>query len=221
MTEPPGAASREALVRAHTVVSAAPLVPEIALYLTSRLVPLWEASEAELAVLDVPPPYWAFAWPGSQALARHLLDDPALVAGRRVLDVAAGCGLAGLAAARAGAASVTCADIDALAAVACRLNAGLNGLAVETRVDDLLDGDAAGFDVVLAGDVCYERDLSRRMEAFLRRAAGGGARVLLADPGRAYPPEHALVALGRYEVPTLREVEDRDSRETTVYALSL
>lgn len=214
------AESREALIRAHTMVSAAPLVPEITLRLTHRLVPLWEASETELATLDVPPPYWAFAWPGSQALARHLLDHPGLVAGRRVLDVAAGCGLAGLAAARAGAAAVTCADIDALAIAACRLNAELNGLAIAATTDDLLDGDASGYDVVVAGDVCYERDLSRRMETYLRRAAAAGALVLIADPGRAYPPEHQLEARGRYEVPTLREIENRDSRETTVYAVA-
>lgn len=213
-----GFADAPAFVRRQTAVAATALVPEIALHLATEITPLWQATEATLAEINLPPPYWAFAWAGGQAMARHLLDDPALVAGRTVLDFASGCGIAGIAAARAGAARVLANEIDPFAAAAIHLNAALNGLAVETVVGDLVGG-AVSADVVLAGDVCYERPMAERVLAWLAPLAERGVLVLLADPGRAYMPRTGLMPLATYAVPTSRELEDRDIRETTVYRL--
>ncbi len=204
-------------MRANTTVAAPPLVPEIRLYLATEITPLWQATEVELARTGLPPPYWAFAWPGGQALARLLLDRPAMVSGRHVLDFAAGCGLAGLAAKRAGASAVTLADIDAMAAAAALINAEINGLAIETTSADLVGDALADTDVVLAGDVCYEKPMAERVAAWLRDLAGSGKTVLLADPGRAYLPQSGLEPLARYSVPTTLELEDRDCRETTIW----
>lgn len=203
-------------VVAETAIGRAPLVPELALYLASEITPIWQASEARLARQGVEPPYWAFAWPGGQALARFVLDAPDQVAGRRVLDLAAGGGIAAIAAARAGAAAVTAAEIDPLAIAAIRANAALNGVEIA-----LLPGDAllspADHEVILAGDVCYEARMTARVVPWLREAAGRGIAVLLADPGRAYLPRAGLVMLARYQVAVTRELEDRLIRETTVY----
>jgi len=208
-----------AFVLAETAVARPPLVPEIRLHLAGEVTPLWLATEARLAAVNLPPPYWAFAWAGGQALARHVLDHPALVAGRRVLDLGAGSGLLALAAARAGAGEAAAAEIDPFALAAIRLNAALNGLAVTILFDDILDDDAAGWDTVLVGDMCYERPLAARVFAWLGRARAAGATVLLGDPGRAYLPGDGLAALATYAVPVSRELEDRDLRETTVYRL--
>jgi predicted nicotinamide N-methyase len=208
----------EAFIRTHTAPGQAPLVPEITLHLATELTPIWQASEAWLAERNIAPPYWAFAWPGSQALARMVLDDPALVHGQRVLDFAAGCGLAAIAAARAGAAHVTAAEIDPMALAACRLNAAANFVAIETAADVV--GTDAGWHTVLAGDVCYEAPMTHHILPWLRGLAARGAAVWLADPGRAYLPREGLVRHARYDVPTTRELEDRDLREVTVYRLS-
>src|SRR5690348_14239868 len=159
-------------VVAETALAAPPLVPEIRLYLASEITPLWQATEARLAETNTPPPYWAFAWPGGQAIARQLLDEPALVAGRRVLDFAAGSGLAAIAAAKAGASAVEAAEIDPLAGAAIALNAAANGVAVAWRKADLVGSDER-WDVVLAGDICYERPMAERVMPWLRRLAGG------------------------------------------------
>ncbi|WP_119462147.1 class I SAM-dependent methyltransferase [Rhodospirillaceae bacterium SYSU D60014] len=207
-------------VRAETALAHPPLVPEIQLYLADAITPIWEATEATLAASGVPPPYWAFAWPGGQALARHILDNPALVAGRRVLDFAAGSGLGAIAAAKAGAAAVTANDIDAFAAAAIRLNAAANAVSVAVATENLLDHDDPGVDLVLAGDICYERPLAGRVEAWLKRLARRGTTVLLGDPGRAYLPRDGLEPLARYAVPTTRELEDQEVRDTVVWRVT-
>lgn len=206
-------------IAANTVVAAPPLVPEIALHLASEITPLWHATEESLARSQLPPPYWAFAWAGGQALARHLLDHPALVAGKRVLDLGAGSGLVAVAAARAGARSASAAEIDPLACATIRLNAGLNRVAIAIESGDPIGRGAAPWDVVLAGDMCYERPLAERLVAWLRPLAARGLLVLLGDPGRAYLPKSGLVALARYTVPTSLELEDRASREAVVWRL--
>jgi predicted nicotinamide N-methyase len=205
----------EAFIRAHTTPATAPLVPEITLYLATEITPIWQATEAWLEARNVAPPFWAFAWPGSQALARMLLDDPAMVAGAHVLDFAAGSGLAAIAAARAGAAQVTAAEIDPMARAACRLNAAANGVAIDIA-DDVVGTDA-GWHTVLAGDVCYEAPMTRHILPWLRALAARGAAVWLADPGRAYLPAEGLVPHARHRVPTTRELEDADERLVTVH----
>lgn len=205
-----------AFIRANTAPAETPLVPEIALYLASELVPIWQATEADLAEMGLPPPYWAFAWAGGQAIARYLLDSPEIVAGKRVLDFASGSGLAAIAAAKAGAAAVTAAEIDPYAAAAIRLNASLNGVAVTALTEDVIDRDD-GWDVVLAGDVCYEKPLADRVMRWLRDLAGGGISVLLGDPGRTYLPKDGLDWIVRYAVKTTRELEDTDVRNAVVW----
>jgi predicted nicotinamide N-methyase len=203
-------------IRANTAAVTPPLVPELRLHLASEVVPLWHMTEAELNATGLPPPYWAFAWAGGQALARHVLDHPEIVRGRRVLDFGAGSGLVGLAAARSGAAHVTAAEIDRFAGVAIALNAELNGLTVEVVVDDLV-GRPAAWDVVLAADICYERPAAERIEAWLRDQARAGTLVLIGDPGRLYLPKHGLERLATYSVATTRELEDTDLRRTSVW----
>ncbi len=209
---------KAAFVRANTVLAAPPLVPELTLHLASDVTALWQATEATLATAGLPPPYWAFAWAGGQALARHVLDHPALVRGKAVLDVGAGSGLVALAAARAGARAATAAETDPFAAAAIALNAAANGLAVTIETADVI-GTPCRFDVLLAGDMCYERPLADRLVPWLRACAKDGALVLLGDPGRAYLPQEGLEKLARYVVPTPLELEDRTSRETTVWRL--
>ena len=205
-------------LRAHTAVARAPLVPEIALHLATDITPIWEATEAWLEREGVAPPFWAFAWPGSVAVARLILDRPALVAGRRVLDFAAGCGLAAIAAARAGAASVEAAEIDPIAVAAIRSNAALNGVEVSALAEDVV-GQPCRWDRVIAGDVCYEAPMARRILPWLRGLAAADAEVWLADPGRAYVPSGGLEPVARVSVPVTRELEDRDVREVTVSRL--
>jgi predicted nicotinamide N-methyase len=208
----------EAFVRAHTAIGRVPLVPEIALHLASEITPIWQATEEWLREHNIEPPFWAFAWPGGQATARLLLDDPARVAGRRVLDFAAGCGIAAIAAAMAGAAEVEAAEIDPLALAAVRLNAALNGVAVATPEGDIV-GAPCRWDVILAGDVCYEAPMTAHILPWLRAMAAGGAEVLLADPGRAYLPREGLAPISRHAVPTTLELEDRTLREVTLFRL--
>ena len=203
-------------VVAETALAAPPLVPEIRLYLASEITPLWQATEARLAETGTPPPYWAFAWPGGQAIARQLLDQPVLVAGRRVLDFAAGSGLAAIAAAKAGASAVEAAEIDPLAGAAIALNAAANGVRVAWRDADLVGSDER-WDVVLAGDICYERPMAERVMLWLRRLAGQGCLVLMGDPGRSYLPDRGLARLASHVVPTSRELEDRTERETVIW----
>jgi predicted nicotinamide N-methyase len=208
-----------AFVRRETALARPPLVPELTLHLADAALALWQATEATLGRIGLPPPFWAFAWPGGQALARHLLDHPALVAGMRVLDFGAGSGIGALAAARAGAARATAAEIDAFAVAAIGLNAAHNGLAVTITTDDALAAPPDA-DVLLLGDMCYERPLAERATRWARTAASAGVMVLLADPGRAYRPTDGLEELARYIVPTSLDLEDRPERETVVWRLT-
>lgn len=201
----------------HTTPARPPLVPEIILHLATEITPIWQATEAWLDTRGIPPPFWAFAWPGSQALARYVLDNPALVAGRRVLDFAAGSGLAAIACARAGAATVDAAEIDPLAAAATGLNAALNGVHVTTLCGDLV-GTPNRWDLILCGDVCYEAPMAGHILPWLRTLATT-ADVWLADPGRAYLPTGGTAELISYTVPTTLELEDRPHRETRLLRL--
>jgi len=203
-------------IKANAALSHAPLVPEITLYLASEVVPLWRATEDELAEIGVPPPYWAFAWAGGQALARYVLDHPEIVRGKRVLDIGAGSGLVGLAAARAGAASVLSADIDAFACAAIALNAAANGWDIAVTQDDLI-GAPLAWDLILVGDLFYERPLAERLLAWLVPL---DVPALLGDPGRNYFPKTQVEKLASYSVQTTRDLEDRDIRETGVYRLA-
>jgi predicted nicotinamide N-methyase len=206
-----------AFIRAHTRLQQVAHAPELRLHLADETSGLWRLGEAELAALGVVDPYWAFAWAGGQALARHLIDHPALVAGGRVLDFATGSGIAAIAAARAGAA-VAAVDIDPLAIAALALNAQANGTAVTGLCADLIGRDD-GWDVILAGDVCYDRALAGRVIAWLDALARRGARVLIGDPGRAYLPRERLTKLAEYQVPVARELEDMEVRRTAVWSI--
>jgi predicted nicotinamide N-methyase len=218
MSSDPPISDAEAFIRANTAIGTPSLVPEISLHLATEVTPLWHATEATLAKSQLPPPYWAFAWPGGQALARHLLDHPALIAGKSVLDIGAGSGLVAIAAKQAGAARVTAAEIDAFAIAAIRLNAALNAVAIETESGDLIGGDGR-WDTILVGDMCYERPLADRLTAWLRALAARGTTVLMGDPGRAYLPKDGLAEIARYSVPTSLDLEDRISRETLIWQL--
>ncbi|MCW2237544.1 class I SAM-dependent methyltransferase [Azospirillum canadense] len=206
-------------VRTNTTVATTPLLPEIRLHLATEVTPLWEATEESLRESNVPPPYWAFAWPGGQAVARLVLDRPDLVAGKSVLDFAAGTGLVGIAAMKAGATRVQSCDIDRFALAAIAVNAELNGVEVKAVSADLVGRDLPGIDVVLAGDVCYEKPMADRVTAWLRGIAATGTLVLLGDPGRAYVPTSGIERIGRYTVPTSLELEDRETRDTTIWRL--
>ena len=210
---------RAAFIRANTALIEPPLTPELKLHLATEIVPIWKSTEEELAAQSVPPPFWAFAWAGGQALARYVLDNAALVGGKSVLDFATGSGIVAIAVMKAGAASVVAVEIDDFAIAATQLNAEANGVAVDARHDDVIGRDD-GWDVVLAGDVCYEREMSTRVFDWLSALAARGALVLIGDPGRNYLPKERLEALATYEVQTTRELEDREIRRTTVYRVS-
>ncbi|MEM7225217.1 MAG: 50S ribosomal protein L11 methyltransferase [Pseudomonadota bacterium] len=204
-------------VPANCRVQGPPLVPEIELYLASEGLPLWQAGEAELAAAGLPEPFWAFAWAGGQGLARYLLDNPALIASKRALDFAAGSGLAGIAAALAGANRIEAADTDPFALAALTHNGALNGVALEALAEDLIGRANPGWDVVLAGDVCYEQPLAARAFPWLKDMAAGGALVLLGDPGRSYLPKTGLERLAAYGLKTCRALEDTDLRNAVVW----
>jgi predicted nicotinamide N-methyase len=212
----PTRVSPDEFIRANTLAMAPPLVPEITLHLAAEVVPLWRATEEELAQMGVPPPYWAFAWAGGQALARYILDHPQIVAGKRVLDIGSGSGLVGIAAMKAGAKAVTAADIDAFAAAAIAINATANGVTVKVATCNLI-GEHAPWDVILVGDLFYERPLAESLLAWLRPLR---ADVLMGDPGRTYFPKDGVEKLAAYSVATTRDLEDREIRETGVYRLA-
>jgi len=215
-----GAASpqaRAAFIRAHTQIAAPPLVPEVKLHLATEITPLWQATAAWLEDHDLPPPFWAFAWAGGQALARHVLDRPDWVAGKRVLDFATGSGLVGIAAAKAGAARVTAAEIDPVAAIAARMNARLNDVELAVVCDDLIGRPLPDVDVLLAGDICYERPFAERALGWFQDLCVAGTTILMGDPGRSYLPPAGLEAVAVHAVPTSRELEDRELRDTTVW----
>lgn len=211
-----GPSAARAFVRDNTAIERPSLVPEIPLHLASKVMPLWHATEEELEQLNIPPPYWAFAWAGGQALTRYLLDNPAHARGKRVLDFASGSGLSAIAAARCGAAHVTAAEIDPLALAAIELNAELNGVSLELLGEDCLRQQGMHWDLLLAGDVCYEQPMAEQAFSWLQRQASAGAEVLMGDPGRSYLPADGLESVAVYRVSTNRELEDSEIRRTTV-----
>ncbi len=212
---------RRAFILANTRLQAPPHTPELKLHLADEITPIWRLTEEALGELGVPPPFWAFAWAGGQALARYVLDNPSEVAGRRVLDFATGSGLVAIAAMRAGAASVLACDVDDFCATAVELNAAANGVSVSFTADDLLGQPAPEVEVILAGDIFYESPVAQRVERWLRAAHGRGIRVLIGDPGRSYFPKAGLVQLAAYEVETTRELEDQAVKRSGVWEMSL
>ncbi len=209
-----------AFIATNTKLLAPPLVPEIRLHLAEESVPIWQKTEEELGEMNVPPPFWAFAWAGGQALARYLIDHPREVAGKRVLDLGSGSGLTAIAAMRAGAASVLAADIDRMALASVRLNTLANGVVVEATDRDLLAGPPGGHEVVLVGDLFYERELADRVLTYISLAAGRGARVLIGDPQRNYFPQGRFQMVAQYEGPVTRELEDALIKRTAVWTLT-
>lgn len=206
-------------IKAHTAVISPPACPEMRLHLASEVTPLWEATEAYLEQHNIPPPYWAFPWVGGQALARYILDNPELVAGKTVLDFAAGSGLVGIAAKMAGAASVLATDIDKVALTAIELNAGINNVTFEASTRDVLDSEDCPWDLIVAGDVCYEKPMAEKTFAWLRRCSAKGAKALMADPGRAYLPKTGLLRLGQMTIACSLDIEDKLSRDVAIYQI--
>lgn len=207
-------------IRDHTVLTQTPLVPEISLYVASEMLPIWQMTEDEMQKVGLPPPFWAFAWAGGQALARYVLDNPELVAGKRVLDFGAGSGLAGIAAALAGAAKVSAAEIDPIAIIALQLNAHANRVMLAPVEGDIVGQITQDWDVVLAADVCYEGPASKLIVAWLDELARAGVMVLMGDPGRTYFPKSGHEKLISYAVKTTTELEDTDLRNTSVWRVT-
>jgi predicted nicotinamide N-methyase len=207
---------KAAFIRAHTRLLPVPHAPEIRLHLADEATALWEKTEEELGEMGLPPPFWAFAWAGGQALARYILDDPEIVRGKRVLDFASGSGLIAIAAALAGAAPVEASEIDEFALAAIELNAEANGVAVSRRAGDIV-GQDQGWTLVLAGDVAYERDLAERVTEWLATLAERGARILIGDPGRTYLARDRLEPIAEYSIPVTRALEDMEIKRTQVW----
>jgi predicted nicotinamide N-methyase len=207
---------REAFIRANTIVGRPALAPEIQLHLATEITPIWQATETWLEENNVDPPFWAFAWPGGQALARHILDHPEVVAGKRVLDFAAGGGIAAIACALCGA-TVEAAEIDKLADAAILLNSRLNNIDIALAASDII-GSACRWDLILCGDVCYEAPMTDRIMPWLTQMAAA-AEVWIADPGRAYLPRAGLERFAEYRAATSLELEDRTQRDVGLYRL--
>jgi predicted nicotinamide N-methyase len=205
-----------AFIRANTRLMPVPHAPEIRLHVADEATELWQKTEEDLGAIGLPPPFWAFAWAGGQALARYLLDNRGLLQGRRVLDFAAGSGLVAIAAAKAGAGAVEASDIEPFAIAAMTLNAAANGVVLAPRQADLVGTDE-GWDAVLAGDIHYEKDTAERVTAWLAGLHARGALVLVGDPGRSYLPKDRLEALATYEVPVTRSLEDAEVKRTSVW----
>ncbi|MBV9794830.1 MAG: methyltransferase [Actinobacteria bacterium] len=213
-------ASTRRVITDTTRLATVPYVPEIRLQQADDPFTVWEQVESTAAETELPPPFWAFAWAGGQALARYLLDHPDLVAGQRVLDVASGSGLVAIAAARCGAHPVLAVDVDELAIKAISVNAAANGARVRPLLADVLDGDAQDAQVVLCADAFYEEDFAVRALRFLHRARAGGARVFVGDPGRAFLRTAGLVPLASYEIPVTIALEGMTSKQATVYEVT-
>jgi predicted nicotinamide N-methyase len=210
---------RRAFIVENTRLQAPPHAPELVLHLANEITPIWRLTEEELDRIGLPPPFWAFAWAGGQALARYVLDNPEIVAGKRVVDFASGSGIVAIAAMRAGAASALAADIDVFCEAAISLNAAANGVALDFTDVNLLDAPPpTDAQVILAGDICYENPLATRVLAWLAAARDAGATVLIGDPGRTYFPKDGLTKLAEYQVQTTRELEDFEVKKTSVWA---
>jgi len=208
--------ARRDFILANTRRMAPPMTPAIRLWLADEAVPLWRKTEEEIGAMGLPPPFWAFAWAGGQAVARYALDNPALIAGRRILDFASGSGLAAIAAALSGAAAVEASDIDAFAIAAIEANAAENGVSIASRLENLIGADE-GWEVVLAGDVAYEKSLADPAMEWLAALARRGATVLIGDPRRAYLPHDRLDCVIEYSVPVTRELEDSEIKRAGVF----
>jgi len=196
---------RQTFIVDNTRLQSPPHTPELQLYLADEVTPLWKLTEEALQEIGLPPPFWAFAWAGGQALARYILDHPEEVAGKTVIDFATGSGMAS--------------DIDAYCGPAVGLNALANGVDIHFTTDDLLQSPPPAAEVILAGDICYEGPLASRVMDWLRTARASGSRVLIGDPGRTYFDRSGLVHLAEYQVPTTRELEDYAIKRTSVWAL--
>jgi predicted nicotinamide N-methyase len=209
---------RAAFIRNNTRLLPVPHAPEISLHVADEATVLWQKTEDELGEIGLPPPFWAFAWAGGQALARYILDNPGLVAGQRVLDFASGSGLVAIAAAKAGAAHVAASEIDAFAAEAIGINAAVNNVAdrISVLLADIIGTDG-GWDTVLAGDICYQRDIAERVTIWLKALSRRGAQVLIGDPARSYLPRDALEEIATYQVPTTRMLEDAEIKKSSVW----
>ena len=210
------ATANRGFVVANTRLVSPPLTPEIRLRLANEAFPIWQKTEDELGAMGLPPPYWAFAWAGGQALARYILDNPALVGGKRVLDFASGSGIVAVAAALSGASATEASDIDAFAVAATEVNAALNEASVLPRLENLIGADE-GWDVVLAGDVSYERDMAAETTGWLASLARRGANVLVGDPRRTYLALDRLESVAEYRVAVTRELEDSEIKRTGVF----
>lgn len=207
-----------AFIRENTRILPPTHVPELKLHLADDAVALWEMTEEQLGELGLPPPFWAFAWAGGQALARYILDNPDIVRGKRVLDVASGSGLVAIAAMKAGAAHAVAVDIDVFAADAARLNAALNDVSIETSDADPV-GKPTDADVILVGDLFYDRDLAPRVLEWLIALQADGKRVLIGDPGRTYLPRNKLEQIAAYDIPVTRALEDAEIKRAAVWRL--
>ncbi|WP_395645536.1 class I SAM-dependent methyltransferase [Terricaulis sp.] len=207
-----------AFIRENTRVLAPSHIPELRLHLADDAVALWQLTEEQLGELGLPPPFWAFAWAGGQALARYVLDNAGIVRGKRVLDVASGSGLVAIAAMKAGAAEALAVDIDTFAAHAARLNAELNDVCVETSGADPV-GEPTDAEVILVGDLFYDRDLAPRVLEWLIALDRGGKQVLIGDPGRTYLPRDKLEQVAAYDIPVTRALEDAEVKRAAVWKL--
>ena len=211
--------SKAEFIRQNTSVMSPPLVPEIKLHLAHEAVPLWQKTEEELGEMGLAPPFWAFAWAGGQALARYVLDHPGRVENLRVLDLATGSGLVAIAAVQAGSASIIATDIDEFATTAAEMNAQLNQVRLDIKLEDVLPQPPPPADVILVGDLFYEKTLAARCLAWLRQAQEQGAKVFIGDPGRSYLPKAQLEKLAEYNVPVTRDLEDAEIKKTSVWQL--
>ena len=205
-----------AFIHQHTVLLPVPIVSEVKLHLAQEAIPIWQKTEEQLGEMGLPPPFWAFAWAGGQALARYVLDNPNHVAGKTILDLASGSGLVGIAAMKAGATSVLAADIDAFAVAAIALNAKANDCDITSTSEDLLNGAPQNFDVILVGDLFYEKETAARCLAYLEKSR---AEILIGDPARAYLPKEKLTCVAQYAVPVSRDLEDSEIKKTFVWRL--
>ena len=207
----------DAFIRANTILRPVPHAPEMRLHVADEITPIWRMTEEALGELGLEPPFWAFAWAGGQAIARYLLDQPGTVRGKTVLDFASGSGMCAIAAMMAGASRALACDIDPFCRAAIAANAKANGVAVDCVIANLLNQPPPRVDVILAGDICYDKPVAERALAWLAEARATGAYVLIGDPGRAYFPRQGLEPLARYEVQTTRELEDQDIKRAGVW----
>jgi predicted nicotinamide N-methyase len=208
-----------AFILTYTEILSPPLVPEVKLHLAHEALPIWQKTEDELGEIGLPPPFWAFAWAGGQALARYILDHPEIVRGRKVVDLASGSGLVGIAAMKAGAAHVLSADIDAFSVTAIAINAALNYVAIEVTDVDLLESPI-DTDVILVGDLFYEKGVATRCYDWLLKAHVKGVVVLIGDPGRSYLPKDKLSKVADYKVAVSRDLEDAEIKNSAVWRLA-